>query len=648
MVKITYMHNLNPNQENAVQCKNNLLIVAGAGTGKTKTIVAKICHYIDQGFLLPNQIIATTFTNKAAHEMRKRLESHLGHFASMISIGTFHRLSLNIVQNHEKLLGFENVQILSHDDQLQLIRRVIGYVKLKDTRPGHLLELVQRAKEKGSFDDLNPTEKEVALMYQQRLREMNAMDFADLLVNTIKLWQTHPNILNEYKEQYKLICVDEYQDINEIQHKWLKLICGTDNQICCVGDPDQAIYSFRGSNIKYILSFGEEFKNTSQIILDQNYRSTDKILKSANSLIRHNKNRIDKELLSNVISDKKVDVFVAVHEKEEGAEICKIIAKEKEKNPNTSIAILFRTTAQMDSIEENLLNANIKYSIVGSVQLLDRAEIKDALAYIRFLTNPNDFMAFNRLVQSPKQGIGKTTLEKIENTHGISVRDRIENCGFNESTYNKLKSVLDKFDSWRELSMPFPKLANRIILESGLFESVESARQENLNRWIESIGDFENAAEYVNYVLWNNVRSDDETDVQLMTVHAAKGLEFDIVFLPGWEEGLFPHVLSRANIEEERRLAYVALTRAKSYLAISYSQSRMQHGKYMSTTPSRFLRELDSKNSTFQSFKNTNAGNRVFHDVFGHGTIEETGTHHAKVRFGNTIKIVPMNSLTTC
>ncbi|QEK37816.1 AAA family ATPase [Candidatus Cytomitobacter indipagum] len=645
MVQISYMHNLNPNQEKAVQCKDNLLIVAGAGTGKTKTIVSKICHYIDQGLVLPNQIMATTFTNKATHEMKKRLESHLGHFASMISIGTFHRISLNIVQTHEKLLGFENIQVLSYDDQLQLIRKIMSHMKFKDSRPSQILELIQRAKEKGTFGDLNPAERDIGEIYQKRLKEMNAMDFADLLVNAIKLWKNNPSVLAQYKEQYKLICVDEYQDINEVQHEWLKLICGKENQLCCVGDPDQAIYSFRGSNIKYILGFGEEFKNSQRIILDQNYRSTDKIIKSANSLIKFNKNRIDKELLPNSVSDRKVDVFVAIHEKEESSEICKIIAQEKEKNPDASVAILFRTSAQMDSMEESLLNANIKYSIVGSIQLLDRAEIKDAVSYIRFLANPNDFMAFSRLIQSPKRGIGKTTIDKIESSPGASVKDKIDNSGLNESTNNKLKEILDQFDSWKSSPLPFSKLAKKIIEESGLFEASEPPRQENLNRWLESVGEFEGAEEYANYVLWSNIKSDDDKDVQLMTVHAAKGLEFDIVFLPGWEEGLFPHIRSRANTEEERRLAYVALTRARSYLAISYAQSRMQHGKYMSTTPSRFLKELDSKNSTFQSFKHKKNGNKVFHDIFGHGIVEETGVHHAQVKFGNVVKIVPLNSL---
>ncbi len=643
--------NLNHNQELAVNCKENLLIVAGAGTGKTKTLVSKMAYYINQGFALPHQIMATTFTNKASQEMRKRLESEIGPEASTISIGTFHKLSLNIVQENLEVLGFEEVQVLPYDDQLQLIRKIIGHVKYKGLKPSQLLELIQRAKERNIFNHLSSEEHDIYDIYAKTLKRMNAMDFADLLVQTIYLWEKHPNILKQYQEKYKLICVDEYQDINEVQHRWLKLLSSSDNQICCVGDPDQAIYSFRGSDIKYILSFNKEFHNSRKVILDQNYRSTDKILNNANSLIKHNRNRIDKSLLSSIESDKNVDVFIGLHEKEESNEICKLIAESKSENPHSTIAILFRTSAQMDSMEESLLNSNIKYSIVGSIQLLDRAEIKDMLAYVRFLANPNDFMAFNRMIQTPKRGIGQTTLNKIAEADGISVEEKIRNSknDLNTSTYEKLEVLLIQWANWRKLDTKFATLMKNIMHESGLFESLEKHRQENMIRWVESLEEFDNAEDYSNYVLWNNVRSTDDNNVQLMTVHAAKGLEFDIVFLPGWEEGLFPHIRSRNNIEEERRLAYVAITRAKSYLAISYVQSRMQHGRYMSTTPSRFVHELNKKNVVFKAFKQKNMiGKKVFHDVFGYGVIEETGANHAQVNFGRQVKVVELKSLIEC
>ncbi|QEK38762.1 ATP-dependent helicase [Candidatus Cytomitobacter primus] len=645
------MYNLNSNQELAVKCRKNLLIVAGAGTGKTKTLVSKISYYIEQGFILPHQVIATTFTNKAAHEMKKRLEDNLGNLASMISIGTFHKLSLNIVQENAEILGFKSVQVLPYDDQLQLIRKIIGHMKYKALKPSQLLEMLQRAKEKDVFDGLGLIERDILDIYQKRLKDMNAVDFADLLANTIKLWEANPEILEKYREQYKLICIDEYQDINEAQHRWLKLLCGDNNQICCVGDPDQAIYAFRGSDIKYILSFHDEFKNSEKVILDQNYRSTDKIIHNANSLIKHNKSRIEKNLIANTTSHRNVDVFIGMHEREESVEICKLIAKEKSENPNATIAVLFRTSSQMDSMEESLLNANIKYSIVGSIQLLDRAEVKDIISYVRFFANTNDLMAFNRLMQAPKSGIGQTTLDKIGNADGDSVKEKIENLqsSLNAGTYQKLQDIMGKWDKWRTLNLEFPVLMEKIVHESGLFESLEKHRQENIVRWLDSITDFKNAEEYVNYVLWSNIKSDDDNDVQLMTVHAAKGLEFDVVFLPGWEEGLFPHIRSRANTEEERRLAYVALTRAKSYLAISYAQSRMQHGRYASAIPSRFLRELDSKTIVFKSFKQKGMiGKKVFHDVFGYGIVEETGANHAQIAFGSTVKVVPLDSLIEC
>ncbi len=642
---------LNKNQELAMHCRENLLIVAGAGTGKTKTLISKMSHYINQGFVLPHQIIATTFTNKATQEIRKRLEDSVGMHASQISIGTFHKLSLNIVQENAELLGFKEIQVLPYDDQLQLIRKISNHMKYKGLKPSQLLDTIQRAKEKNVFDNLSAIEHDIHDIYAKTLKSMNAMDFADLLSNTIKLWENNPEILKQYQERYKLICVDEYQDINEAQHHWLQLLSNDQNQICCVGDPDQAIYAFRGSDIKYILNFSEDFTNSKKIVLDQNYRSTDKIIKNSNSIIKHNKKRLDKTLFTNITSNRNVDVFIGMHEKEESNEICKLIAQEKSENPQATIGILFRTSAQMDSMEESLLNANIKYTIVGSIQLLDRAEVKDAISYVRFLANPSDLMAFNRMTQTPKRGIGLTTLDKIAESPGDNVEEKILNLSttLNQGTFSKLESLLEQWKKWRSMNIDFPTLMEKIIHESGLFEASEKHRQENLVRWLDSISEFKSAEEYINYILWSNIKSDDDNDVQLMTVHAAKGLEFDIVFLPGWEEGLFPHVRSRSNTEEERRLAYVAITRAKSYLAISYVQSRMQHGRYMSSVPSRFIRELDSSHVTFKSFKQKGmVGKKVFHDVLGYGMIEEVGANHAQVRFGNNVKVVELKSLIQC
>ena len=640
---------LNTRQKEAVECRDNLLIVAGAGTGKTKTIISKISYYIQKGFVLPNQVIATTFTNKAAEEMRRRLENNIGYDASLVSIGTFHKLCLNIVQENQELLGMSNIQVLPYDDQLSLLRKIMNQMNYKSSKPSQLLDLIQRCKEKRIFDELSSIEHDILDIYQNRLKDMNAVDFADLLAETIKLWKKHDDILNKYREKYKLICVDEYQDINEVQHEWLKLLVSDKNQICCVGDPDQAIYSFRGSDIKYILNFKNEFKNVRQVVLDENYRSSDKIIHNANALIKHNKKRIEKSLIPSINSNRHVDIFIGMHEKEEGVEICKLIVKEKELDPNAKIAILFRTSQQMHAIEENLLNANVKYSIVGSIQLLDRAEVKDAISYLRFIGNPADFMSFSRLIQTPRRGIGQATLDKIAMADGTTVAEKIHNVqnAINALTLKKLSDLMMQFDKWRKMDADLAVVMERVVHESGLFESFEKHKQENLVRWLDSIENFKDADEYSNYLLWSNVKSDeDEGAVQLMTIHASKGLEFDVVFMPGWEEDLFPHVRSKYNIEEERRLAYVALTRAKSYAAISYVQSRMQYGRYMSTTPSRFIQQLDNKNIVYKSFRVKNlVGKKVFHDVFGYGIVEEIGMNHAQVSFNGNTKIVDIKSI---
>ncbi|USO00863.1 MAG: UvrD-helicase domain-containing protein [Alphaproteobacteria bacterium] len=645
------MYDLNAQQKKAVECKNDLLIVAGAGTGKTKTIVSKISYYIEQGLLLPHQVLATTFTNKAAQEMKHRIESNIGPHASLIAIGTFHKLCLKIVQDNEELLNMSKVQVLPYEDQLALLKSIVRHMQYKSLKPSHLLEVLQRAKEKDVFDNLTVDELNILDIYQNRLKSMNALDFADLLSKTILLWENYPSVLDRYREQYKLICVDEYQDINEAQHRWIKLLSCETNQLCCVGDPDQAIYSFRGSDIKYILQFNEEFVGSEKIVLEQNYRSTDKIISSSNSLIRYNRKRIEKNLLPSVFSDRYVDVFVGMNAKEEYKGICDIIAKDRLINPQSTIAILFRTASQINEIEESLISANIKYSIVGSIQLLDRAEVKDIISYVKFLANPADIISFSRLLQAPKRGIGEATMEKISLADGSTVKEKIINVKdkISSASYEKLLNLIGQLELWAESKDAFPLLMEKVVNESGLFESLDTNRKENIMRWLDSIGEFKDKDEYINYLLWSNIKSDDDNNVQLMTVHAAKGLEFDIVFLPGWEEGVFPHILARANIEEERRLAYVALTRAKSYAVVSYVQSRMQYGKYGSVIPSRFIKELGSQSVQFKSFRSKSmTGKKVFHDLFGYGIVEETGMRHAQVLFGNEKKIVELSSISEC
>ncbi|QEK39287.1 ATP-dependent helicase [Candidatus Nesciobacter abundans] len=653
------LSNLNPSQREAVDCRKNLLIVAGAGTGKTKTIVSKICHYISLGIVMPDEIIATTFTNKATQEMHSRIKSEIGDDVDLISIGTFHRLSLKIVQNHAKLLNIEGCNLIAYEDQAQVMRKVLSNIKNKDIKPSHALETVQRAKEKNDYASLNHTYANIAYAYNDMLREMNALDFADLISKTIELWRNHKDILDHYRKKYKLICVDEYQDINDAQYEWISLLSCDDNQICCVGDPDQSIYSFRGSNMSHILNFTRDFKNSEKIVLEENYRSTDKIISNSNHLISKNKNRIEKFLVSTLKSDELVDIFVGMHGKEEAFEICRIIAKIKSKEEvKSSIALLFRTSTNMHLFEEALLNANIKYSIVGSVQFMDRAEIKDAVSYVRFLSNPNDFFAFSRMIQAPKRGIGSATVAKISENASSNIEDKIRGVldSFTSRTKNKLSEFLAQWERWRSIlskdlsdSKKLRKIMEIIVNESGLYESLESDRKENVDKWLETLDSFEDPESYVNHILWNNLKADDEHDVKLMTVHAAKGLEFDYVFLPVFEDGIFPHSRSFENIEEERRLAYVALTRAKKKLFITYAQSRVFQGRYMNAQPSRFIREMDSKSLQFQSFKHkTLAGKKVYHEEFGYGTIEESGMQCAKVCFGSVSKVVDIKKLVEC
>ncbi len=643
---------LNDVQKQIIQnTEKNLLVLAGAGTGKTSTVIGKITYYIQKGIVKPHEIIATTFTNKAAREMSVRLQAKLGSNANAIWIGTFHKLCILVLEKHAHLMNLKTpLQVLPYDDQLQVVRKLLK--PYKNYKPSHVLEKIQRAKETEKTNSLDAVESTILRLYKKELETMGMLDFADLMTYTIQLWREYENVLLEYQNRFKLLCVDEYQDINESQYAWIKLLNNQNTQICCVGDPDQAIYSFRGANIKYILSFEETFNNTEIIPLEQNYRSTQNILTVANTLIEHNKRRIPKKLWTTNIQNIDVKVCATYNDKLETVSIAKEIIKIRQNDTKSSIAILVRTRAQFLNIEDSLSKEKIQYVVTGSVQFMDRAEIKDAISYARFLYNPSDKIAFTRMIQSPKRGIGEVILSRIfdDDLLDSNIENKMQKMlstlsGKAKESINKL---VNQLKHWRSLLKveSLQTVLKLVVQESGLYNSMSNEKQANLQNWFDSLSSFNCLQDYIEHLMWQNDSENiNDNAVEIMTIHASKGLEFDYVFLPGWVSNIFPS--SRSNnilqIEEERRLAYVAITRARENLTISYA---LQQGLFTSK-PSMFLTELGPiKVQQFENKTQFAIGDLVQHQQLGYGNITEIGMQHAKVQFSYSSKIVEVKSLT--
>jgi len=619
---MNYLTNLNDLQKRAVEHKDGpCLVIAGAGSGKTKVLTTRIANLVLEG--VPSyQILAITFTNKAAKEMRDRLNLLVP--SNDAFVGTFHSFGMRIIRENVLALGMDrNFTILDSDDVLSLIKKILkekGYDP-KEVSPSYIRGRISFIKnemltdievEKYFLSDMEKIAYEVYKEYNLRLKKNNSVDFDDLLKLPVSLFQENPDILEHYQNKYRYILIDEYQDTNEVQYKLVKLLAQKYQNLFVVGDPDQSIYQFRGANYKNILNFEKDYKDTKVIALEDNYRSTKMILDAANSVIRNNKERKEKNLRSHHGEGVKTRYMRAYDEKNEVTLVIGEIKKLFEQGyKKKDIAVFYRTNAQARVVEEQFLKANIPYKVVGSYYFYARREIKDLICYLRLILNPHDDISLRRVINVPKRGIGNMSLDKLEtkaNEQGISMFEAI--TAGKEKDFQQLiielkkdsetMSLTELVDDVLEKSGMKKELENDPSLESELrldnlmeFKSITATFEENTGSV--DLGDF---LEEISLIADISEHKADEDVVTLMTIHSAKGLEFPVVFLVGMEEGIFPHqnsFVEEGGVEEERRLCYVGITRAKERLYLSNARSRMMYGKTSQNLPSRFLDEIDSQ-----------------------------------------------------
>ncbi|WP_273717819.1 MULTISPECIES: ATP-dependent helicase [Bartonella] len=635
-----YLGQLNPEQQQAViNTEGPLLVLAGAGTGKTRVLTTRISHILRSGLSSPQQILAVTFTNKAAREMKIRIGELIGEVVEgMPWLGTFHSTGAKILRRHAELVDLKrNFIILDSDDVLRLLKQLIQAEGLDDKRwpARNLAMMIDSWKNQGlspehiSKSDAhsfgNGMGRELYRSYQNRLKDLNACDFGDLLLHSISIFQHNPDILREYHSQFRYILVDEYQDTNTAQYLWLRLLAqhpqGQNVNLCCVGDDDQSIYGWRGAKVENILRFEKDFPSAKIIRLERNYRSTSHILKAASHLIAHNEERLGKVLFSAQI--KSEEEKVKIHSAWDSTEEARAIGEEIERAQQSGhalnhMAILVRASFQMREFEDRFVTLGLNYRVIGGPRFYERMEIRDAMAYLRVVVHPADDLAFERIINTPKRGIGDATLRILyESARARAVSlfsaaaDIIETDELKPKARSALRSLIENFRRWQNMLQctPHRELAEIILDDSGYTtmwledRSPEApTRLENLKEMIRSMEQFENLQSFLEHVaLVMETENNENMDaVNIMTLHSAKGLEFETVFLPGWEEGLFPHQRSldeggRSGLEEERRLAYVGLTRAKKYLHIWFVSNRRVHGLWQPALPSRFLDELPAE-----------------------------------------------------
>ncbi|QCL94268.1 ATP-dependent helicase [Agrobacterium tumefaciens] len=632
-----YLSGLNPEQRDAVETLDGpVLVLAGAGTGKTRVLTTRIAHILATGRAYPSQILAVTFTNKAAREMKERIGVLVGGAVEgMPWLGTFHSIGVKLLRRHAELVGLKSdFTILDTDDVVRLIKQLIQAEGLDDKRwpAKQFAGMIDGWKNKGltppdipegdSRAFANGKGRELYTAYQNRLKTLNACDFGDLLMHPISIFRRHTDILKEYHQKFRYILVDEYQDTNTAQYMWLRLLAqrakGEPQNVCCVGDDDQSIYGWRGAEVDNILRFDKDFPGAKVIKLERNYRSTEHILGAAGHLIAHNEGRLGKTLFTERSSpdDEKVVVHAAWDSEEEARAVGEEIEQLQRKNHNLNdMAILVRASFQMREFEDRFVTLGLNYRVIGGPRFYERLEIRDAMAYFRVVCQPADDLAFERIVNTPKRSIGDTTksaLHAYARARDIpmlaAAADIIETDELKPQARKALFDVVQNFRRWQGLleNTEHTTLAEQILDESGytaMWQADKTAeapgRLENLKELIRSMEAFESMRGFLEHVaLVMDAEQNENLDaVSIMTLHSAKGLEFDTVFLPGWEEGLFPHQRAldeggRSGLEEERRLAYVGITRAKKLCHIWFVSNRRIHGLWQSTLPSRFLDEL--------------------------------------------------------
>ncbi len=629
-----WLDGLNPEQREAVETIDGpVLVLAGAGTGKTRVLTTRLTHILLMGKARPWNCLAVTFTNKAANEMRGRVRNMVGAAAEQMWLGTFHALATRILRRHAELAGLQsNFTILDADDQLRLLKQVLEGegVDTKRWPPQAVMGAIQRWKDRGLAPEAvtaaeagklaNGKALDIYRDYQRRLRELNACDFGDLLMHVLAIFQNpqHADILEQYQEQFRYILVDEYQDTNVAQYLWLRLLARKHRNLCCVGDDDQSVYSWRGAEVGNILKFERDFPGAKIVKLESNYRSTPPILAAAAGLIAHNAQRLGKTLRPAKGDTGGEPVTVrGVWDGEEEARwvVEEIEALQRKGTSLGEVAILVRAGFQTREFEERLVSTGTPYRVVGGLRFYERAEVRDAIAYFRVVAQPADDLAFERIVNTPKRGLGDGSMQVIHqlaNARRIPLTEAAREIAGSDELKPKPRAALARlladFARWRALLtvMPNNELARLIIEESGygpMWREQKTpdaqGRVENLKELVAAIEEFESIPTFLEHValVMENDEKSDMARVTLMTLHAAKGLEFDAVFLPGWEEGLFPHprALQESGekaLEEERRLAYVGLTRAKKRAFVSHAANRRVYNQWQHSLPSRFIEEL--------------------------------------------------------
>lgn len=695
----TLLTDLNEPQREAVEALDGpLLVLAGAGTGKTKVLTTRLANLIASGKAQPHNILAVTFTNKAAKEMASRVEHILGTSTAGMWLGTFHALGARFLRMHAERVGLQpDFTILDTDDQKRLIDQILKERNLDTSRfpPRLVASVISRWKDNAwTPGDVPADEGEavngqgIALYgeYQRRLLALNACDFGDLLLHMLVLFRDHQDILSKYQNQLRYVLVDEYQDTNAVQYLWLRLLTMEHKNICVVGDDDQSIYAWRGAQVGNILKFEKDFVGAKVVRLEQNYRSTGQILQAASELISHNRERHGKTLWTNDGDGEAVELHPVADDHEEA----RMVADRVESHLSSGLtynhhAVLVRTAAQTRSFEERFVQSGVPYIVVGGLKFYERKEIRDAIAYLRLIANPRDDLAFNRIINVPKRGVGNAamqTLEAAARSQNLPLLAAAEYCverqEFSGKALNNIRQFVEHMQRWQQsVDTTTPDaLVENVLEDAGYSEMLRNdkdpdakTRLDNLKelmRAMQEYPDLQSFLEHVSLVMDEESTSDDA--VKLMTVHAAKGLEFDTVFLPGFEDGLFPHQRSlneegMKGVEEERRLAYVAMTRARRQLILSYTSARRMYGQFQPSVASRFLQEIPdsclktvASTNTYSSYRpawgsrmdqravsdyakpaeplmpytNTNQatdypiGSRIFHQKFGYGRIHRT------------------------
>ena len=677
------LNELNDKQKEAVLYNEGpLLIIAGAGAGKTKTLTAKIAYLIEEEHVSPYSILAITFTNKAAKEMRDRIYAQIGSEAKKLTVSTFHSFGLKLIRDNVERLGYDrNFVIMDSDDSLTVVKKIIkdmGYDP-KIYNPKAIRNKISSCKnemmsakayERLAVSDYEKVVKEVYEKYDEKLRKNNSVDFDDLLLLPIELFKKNPDILEKYQELYQYILIDEYQDTNQAQYILTKLLSEKNRKITCVGDDCQSIYSFRGANYKNILNFEKDYPDSKTILLEQNYRSTSNILDAANQVIKNNKMRKDKNLWTARGIGEKIKYYRAYNEQDEAQYVIRKIKELLKKDIEyKDIAVLYRTNAQSRVIEEELLKENLPYRVVGSFYFYSRKEIKDLIAYLRLIHNSKDNVSLLRVINTPKRGIGLKTIENLTikaDTEGISIYEAIETG--KELEFKKLIERLKEVSE----NITLTELIDKVLDSTGLKKELEDegsleaeVRLENLEEFKSITKSFEEREGLVSleeFLLEISLISDveeyknDPNRISLMTVHSVKGLEFNHVFVVGLEEGIFPHMnslMESSDIEEERRLCYVAITRAKDDLHLINTRRRTLFGKEQINPVSRFIGEIDpnlldtnvkeelskseEKIEVGEMFREEEVdyqvGDFVYHESFGTGKVVEVTNTLVSVAF---------------